>query len=44
MLDADCAQHSGADDLRRCHGTLVKHYVDKEVNVPDCLAEEAVVI
>jgi hypothetical protein len=42
-MDAECAQHSGADDPRRCYGTLVRRYVEDEENDPDWLAEEGVV-
>ena len=42
-MDADCAQRSGADDPRRCYGTLDRRYVEDEKNDPDMLAEEAVV-
>jgi len=44
MMDATCAQRSGADDPRRCYGTLDRRYVEDEENVPDCLAEDAVVL
>src|SRR5689334_9463130 len=43
-VDADGAQRSGADDPRRCQGTLDRRYVEDEENDPDWLAEEAVVI
>jgi len=43
-IDADCAQRSGADDPRRCQGTLDRRYAEDEENVPDWLAEEAVVL
>jgi hypothetical protein len=43
-MGADCAQRSGADDPRRCQGTLDRRYVEDEETVPDWLAEEGVVI
>ena len=43
-MDADCAQRSGADDPRRCYGTLVRRYEENEETDPDWLAEDAVVI
>jgi len=42
-MDAECAQHSGADDPRRCYRTLVSRYEEDEENDPDWPAEEAVV-
>jgi hypothetical protein len=42
-MDADCAQRSGADDPRRCYGTLDRRYDEDEKNDPERLAEEAVV-
>jgi hypothetical protein len=43
-MDAECAQHSGADDPRRCYGTLDRRYEEDEENDPDWLAEDAVVL
>jgi len=40
----DCVQRSGAGHPRRCQGTLDRRYVEDEENVPDWLAEEAVVV